>query len=75
MYVPFLRLARPEVERFFLSGPGFAHLAAYVGITLLATIGYGAVFLAISVHVKNPVLPALAVYGWEWLHFLLPSLV
>jgi ABC-type transport system involved in cytochrome c biogenesis permease component len=75
MYVPFLRAARPEVERFFLSGPGFGHLAAYVGITLLATIGYGAVFLAISVHFKNPVLPALAVYGWEWLHFLLPPML
>lgn len=72
LYAPFLRIAGPEVERFFLAGPGFAHLAAYVGITLLATIGYGAVFLALSVHAKNPILPALAVYGWEWLHFLLP---
>jgi hypothetical protein len=75
MYVPFLRTARSELERFFLSGPGFGHLAAYVGITLLATIGYGAVFLALSVHVKNPILPALAVYGWEWLHFLLPPML
>lgn len=75
MYVPFLQMARPEVERFFLAGPGFAHLAAYVGITLLATIGYGAVFLALSVHVKNPILPALAVYGWEWLHFLMPPML
>lgn len=75
MYVPFLRLARPEVERFFLSGPGLGHFAAYVGIALLATIGYGAVFLAISVHFKNPIVPALAVYGWEWLHFLLPPVL
>lgn len=75
MYVPFLRLARPEVERFFLSGPGLGHFAAYVGIALLATIGYGAVFLAISVHFKNPIVPALAVYGWEWLHFLLPPML
>lgn len=75
MYAPFLRLARPEVERFFLSGPGSGHLAAYVGITLLATVGYGAVFLAISVHFKNPILPALAVYGWEWLHFLMPPML
>ena len=75
MFVPFLRVARAEVERFFLAGPGFAHLAAYVGIMLLATIGYGAVFLALSVHVKNPILPALAVYGWEWLHFLMPPML
>lgn len=75
VYAPFLRVAGPELERFFLSGPGFAHLATYVGIVLLATIGYGAVFLAISVHVKNPILPALAIYGWEWLHFLLPPML
>jgi ABC-type transport system involved in multi-copper enzyme maturation permease subunit len=75
LYVPFLRFAAEEVRRFFLSGPGFAHLATYVGVTLLATIGYGAVFLALSVHVKNPVLPALAIYGWEWLHFLLPPVL
>lgn len=75
IYVPFLRTARTEVERFFLAGPGFAHLAAYVGIIVLAAIGYGAVFLAISVHVKNPILPALAVYGWEWLHFLMPPML
>ena len=75
IYLPFLRVARNEVERFFLAGPGFAHLAGYLGITLLATIGYGAVFLALSVHVKNPVLPALAVYGWEWLHFLMPPML
>lgn len=75
MYVPLLQFARLEVERFFLAGPGFAHLAAYVGIMLLATIGYGAVFLALSVHVKNPILPALAVYGWEWLHFLMPPML
>lgn len=72
LYAPFLRIAGPEVRRFFLAGPGFGHLAAYVGITVLGTIGYGAVFLALSVHAKNPILPALAVYGWEWLHFLLP---
>ena len=74
-FVPFLRIAGGEVERFFLSGTGIGHLAAYVGVTLLATIGYGAVFLALSVHFKNPVLPALAVYGWEWLHFLLPPVL
>lgn len=75
VYAPFLRLARQDVERFFLTGPGFAHLAGYLGVMLLATIGYGAVFLALSVYVKNPMLPALAVYGWEWLHFLLPPML
>ncbi|HUO86258.1 MAG TPA: hypothetical protein VM617_02620 [Thermoanaerobaculia bacterium] len=75
VYAPFLRLARPELERFFLAGPGFAHFAGYLGVTLLAVIGYGAVFLALSVHVKNPILPALAIYGWEWLHFLMPPML
>jgi hypothetical protein len=71
-YVPFLASAGPEVERFFRGGPGLAHLGAYLGVTVLGCLGYGAVFLALSLHFKNPILPALAVYGWEWLHFLLP---
>jgi hypothetical protein len=71
-YVPFWSSAGSELQRFYFSGPGLVHLGAYLGVTVLGCLGYGAVFLALSLHFKNPVLPALAVYGWEWLHFLLP---
>ena len=61
--------------RFFFEGPGLAHLLTYAGITILACIGYGAFFLVVGLFVRNPIIPALLLYGWEWLNFLLPPLL
>ncbi len=72
IYVPFLDQDPVGLRRLFLEGPGFAHLAAYLLVTFLACVGYGAVFLTFGLVFKNPVLPALLVYGWEWANFLLP---
>ena len=47
----------------------------YLGITVLACVGYGAVFLVIGLFFRNPLIPALVVYGWEWLNFLLPPVL
>jgi len=60
------------VSHFLFHGPGLAHLGAYLLTTLLACIGYGAVFLFFGFFFKSPALPALAVFGWEGIHFLLP---
>ena len=54
------------------SGPGGGHLAAYLGVTLLACIGYGALFMLIGMFFRNPIVPAGVLYFWEMLHFLLP---
>ncbi|HVT16121.1 MAG TPA: ABC transporter permease [Thermoanaerobaculia bacterium] len=63
------------VERFMLNGPGPAHLGAYLLVTVLACLGYGAVFLAFGFFFKSPAVPALLVFGWESIHFLLPPLL
>jgi len=55
-------------QRFLTEGPGAYHLKAYLGITALACLGYGAVFLALSMIFKNPVIPALIFFGWEALN-------
>ncbi len=47
----------------------------YLGITALACIGYGAVFLIIGLFFRNPIIPAILIYGWEWINFLLPPLL
>jgi len=60
---------------FVFDGPGLGHLTAYLGITLLACVGYGSLFLALSLVVKNPILPGIAVLGWETFHAVLPSLL
>lgn len=64
-----------EVRQFLLGGPGLGHLASYLLVTVLACVGYGAVFLFFGFFFKSPALPALAVFGWETIHFLLPPLL
>jgi len=61
--------------RFFTEGRGFTQILTYAGITALACIGYGAFFLVIGLFFRNPIIPALLLYGWEWLNFLLPPLL
>jgi ABC-type transport system involved in multi-copper enzyme maturation permease subunit len=61
--------------RFFFEGPGLTQLFTYAAITLLACIGYGAFFIVVGLFVRNPIIPALVLYGWEWINFLLPPLL
>jgi ABC-type transport system involved in multi-copper enzyme maturation permease subunit len=62
-------------SRFFFEGPGLGHLFWYVTITILACIGYGAFFLIVGLFFRNPIIPSLVLYGWEWINFLLPPLL
>jgi len=61
--------------RFFFEGHGLTQLLTYAGITILACIGYGAFFLVVGLFFRNPIIPSLLLYGWEWLNFLLPPLL
>jgi hypothetical protein len=60
---------------FVFSGPGLGHLLAYLGVTSLACIGYGSLFLALSLVFKNPILPGIFVLLWETFHAVLPALL
>jgi ABC-type transport system involved in cytochrome c biogenesis permease component len=63
------------VEDFLLNGPGLGQLFAYLGITVLACMGYGAIFLLMGLFFRNPIVPAGVVLGWEYINFLLPPLL
>jgi hypothetical protein len=54
---------------------GLAHSAAYLGITALACLGYGAFFLAAGMLFRNPILPAGAMLVWEAVNPFLPALL
>ena len=60
---------------YLLGGPGTGQAISYLGVTLLAVAGYGAVFLVLGMTVKNPMIPAALILGWEWLNFLLPPVL
>jgi hypothetical protein len=64
-----------ESGRFFFEGPGLGQLLTYALVTVLACVGYGAFFLVVGLFFRNPIIPALVLYGWEWINFLLPPLL
>ena len=65
----------PESTHFLIDGPGLGQAFWYLTITILACVGYGAVFLVVGILFRNPIIPALVIYGWEWINFLLPPLL
>ncbi|MGA2537748.1 MAG: hypothetical protein ABSF53_17145, partial [Terracidiphilus sp.] len=60
---------------YVFNGPGMGQLEAYLAIIVLACLGYGAVFLLLSMMFKNPTPPAMLLLGWEAINPVLPSLL
>jgi ABC-type transport system involved in multi-copper enzyme maturation permease subunit len=60
---------------FVFSATGLGHLGAYLLITTLACIGYGALFLLLGLLAKNPIIPAVSVLAWESINPILPSVL
>jgi hypothetical protein len=56
-------------------GPGLSQIEWYVVVTILACIGYGAVFLTAGILFRNPMIPAAVVFVWENLTPFLPSVL
>jgi ABC-type transport system involved in multi-copper enzyme maturation permease subunit len=60
---------------YIFDGPGMGQLEAYLLIVVLACLGYGAVFLLLSMMFRNPTPAAMLVLGWETINPVLPSLL
>ena len=75
MLILYFGLFPTESRAFFIGGAGAGQLLSYLGVTILACIGYGAVFLIVGLRFRNPIIPGLLLYGWEWINFLLPPLL
>lgn len=75
MLILYFWLFPSESPRYFSEGAGTSQLLAYLGVTILACVGYGAVFLIVGLFFRNPIIPGLMLYGWEWINFLLPPLL
>jgi len=57
----------------YLAGPGWGHVASYLGVTAAACLGYGSIFLAAGLLFKNPIIPAASVLVWEGMNIFLPA--
>lgn len=62
-------------QDYIFNGPGLGQLEAYLGVVVLGCIGYGAVFLLLSMMFRNPMPAAMLVLGWEAINPVLPSLL
>jgi ABC-type transport system involved in multi-copper enzyme maturation permease subunit len=60
-------------KSFVFDGPGLGQLWAYLLVTALACLGYGAVFLALSLLFKNPIIPGVVIMGWEAIAPIFPA--
>jgi hypothetical protein len=63
------------IQDYLFHGNGLLHVAAYLGVTLLACMGYGSIFLAAGVLFRNPLVPTLVVLLWETINGVLPPLL
>ena len=62
-------------RQFVFDGPGLGHYGMYLVVTLLACAGYGAMFLALSLLFKNPIIPGAIVLFWETASNILPAII
>jgi len=54
---------------------GAAHAFSYTAAAVLACVGYGSVFLAAGLLVRNPIVPAAVLLLWEGANPFLPSML
>jgi len=54
------------------SGIAVQQIGQYLGVTFLACMGYGSVFMATGLYFRNPLIPVILISGWEVIHFILP---
>jgi hypothetical protein len=73
--LPVLAFSASDAARTMASAPWLPHTLAYVGVTALACLGYGAVFMAVGVARVNPIIPTLVLFGWESINIFLPAIL
>ncbi len=65
----------PAGQDYVFNGAGMGQLQAYLAIAVLGCLGYGAVFLLLSMMFRNPTPAALLVFAWEAINPVMPSLL
>jgi hypothetical protein len=63
-----------EVQSYWNAG-GMGHLFWYGAAAVLGCVGYGSVFLAVGMYVRNPIIPAAVLLAWEGVNGILPHVL
>jgi hypothetical protein len=62
-----------DVQAFWDAG-GMGQVFWYAAAAVLGCVGYGSVFLAVGLYVRNPIIPAAVLLGWEGINGILPQM-
>jgi len=63
-----------ELQAYWNAG-GLGHLFWYGAAAVFGCIGYGSVFLAVGLYVRNPIVPAAVMLAWEAVIGILPHVM
>jgi hypothetical protein len=63
-----------EVQAYWTAG-GLSHAFWYAAAAVLGCVGYGSVFLAVGLYIRNPIIPAAVLLAWESINGILPHVV
>ena len=66
---------QPAEAQAFWQQYGASHALCYAAAAVLACVGYGSVFLAAGLLVRNPIFPAAVLLLWEGANPFLPSML
>jgi hypothetical protein len=59
----------------YMNTAGWGHLLSYLSVTALAIVGYGSIFLASGIIMRNPLIPAAVILFWEGVNWFLPTML
>jgi ABC-type transport system involved in multi-copper enzyme maturation permease subunit len=65
----------PAAVDAFWRAQGASHLFWYAASAALGCVGYGSVFLAAGLLLRNPIIPAVTILLWESVNGILPSML
>src|SRR5262249_30712394 len=63
-----------EVQAYWNAG-GLSHAFWYAAAAVLGCVGYGSVFLAVGLYVRNPIIPAAVLLAWGGVGGILPAVL
>jgi len=63
-----------ELQTYWNAG-GMTHAFWYVAAAVFGCVGYGSVFLAVGLYVRNPIIPAAVLLAWEGAAGILPHVL
>jgi hypothetical protein len=63
-----------ELQAYWSAG-GMGHAFWYTAAAVLGCVGYGSVFLALGLYIRNPIVPAAVLLAWEGVNGILPHVL